>query len=286
LSKTKKHGVHQLAKGVRVTRVVFKFAYESELIDKPVRFGPTFKEPNKKTKRKAARETGKRYFDADELRGILKASTQPIRAMILLGINCGFGQTDIANLPTTAIDFETDWVSFPRPKTEIDRRCPLWLETLDALREAAKHRGQPKDDSDADCVFITRNRNRFVRMTPNDAPTKRARVDTVAPGFKRLMDSLGINGRHGFYALHHTFETIGRESRDQVAVDAIRGHSDPSMAANYRHPISDERLQDVSILPPGTAGTTDTESALKKPKIGGRKKARGFRGGESSGGKK
>ena len=245
LSKTKKHGVHQLGKGVRVTRMVFKFAYDSELIDKPVRFGPNFKEPNKKTKRKAARETGKRYFEADELRGILKESTQPLRAMILLGINCGFGQTDIANLPTTAIDFDTGWISFPRPKTEIDRRCPLWPETLDALREAAEHRGKPKNDADANCVFITRNGNRFVRMTPNDDPAKRTRVDTVAPGFKRLLNSLGINGRRGFYALRHTFETMGGESRDQVAVDAIMGHADPSMAANYRHRISDERLQDV-----------------------------------------
>jgi integrase len=245
LSKTKKHGVHQLGKGVRVTRMVFKFAYESELIDKPVRFGPNFKEPNKKTKRKAARESGKRYFEADELRGIVKASAPPIRAMILLGINCGFGQTDIANLPISAIDFEDGWVSFPRPKTEIDRRCPLWPETITALREAAEHRGTPKNDADADCVFITRNGNRFVRMTPNADPAKRSRVDTVAPSFKRLLILLGINGRRGFYGLRHTFETIGGESRDQVAVDAIMGHADPSMAANYRHHISDDRLRDV-----------------------------------------
>ena len=34
----------------------------------------------------------------------------------------------------------------------------------------------------------------------------------------------------GFYAFRHTFETIGGESRDQVAVNHIMGHADVSMA--------------------------------------------------------
>jgi integrase len=46
----------------------------------------------------------------------------------------------------------------------------------------------------------------------------------------------------GFYALRHTFETIGGESRDQVAVNHVMGHADASMAGVYRERISDERL--------------------------------------------
>ncbi len=242
-SLSRKFGVQQLSKSVRVTRMLFKFAYDSELIDRPPRLGPMFKEPNKKTKRKAARESGKRFFEADELRSIIQAAPQPLKAMILLGINCGFGQSDIANLPSSAI--EDGWIEFPRPKTEIERRCPLWPETIEALEEAAKYRGVSKDDADADCVFITREGRRFVRNVHHEEAAKRSRRDSVSPRFKNLLDSIGINGRRGFYALRHTFETFGGECRDQVAVDAIMGHSDPSMAANYRHRISDERLQDV-----------------------------------------
>ena len=36
--------------------------------------------------------------------------------MILLGINCGFGQTDISSLHEKALDLEGGWVTFPRPK--------------------------------------------------------------------------------------------------------------------------------------------------------------------------
>ena len=71
-------------------------------------------------------------FQAEEMRKILDSATQPLKAMILLGINCGFGATDISNLPLSAIDFKGGWVDFPRPKTEIAARCPLWPETVKA----------------------------------------------------------------------------------------------------------------------------------------------------------
>ena len=45
--------------------------------------------------------------------------------------------------------------------------------------------------------------------------------------------------------IRHTFETIGGESRDQVAVDAIMGHSREDMASVYRERIGDDRLQAV-----------------------------------------
>ncbi len=46
-----------------------------------------------------------------------------------------------------------------------------------------------------------------------------------------------------FYTLRHVFETIGGESRDQVAVDAIMGHERGEMAAHYRERISEDRLR-------------------------------------------
>jgi integrase len=60
------------------------------------------------------------------------------------------------------------------------------------------------------------------------------------------LDKLELHRRGlGFYALRHTFETIGGEFRDQVAVNAIMGHVDASMAAVYRERISDGRLKAV-----------------------------------------
>ena len=81
-----------------------------------------------------------------------------------------------------------------------------------------------------------------------------------------MMGRLGMNGRRGFYCCRHCFETYAGESKDQVAVDAIMGHVDSSMAANYRQGISDDRLRAVTEtvrawLWPNTAKATPTPQA-------------------------
>ena len=90
-------------------------------------------------------------------------------------------------------------------------------------------------------MFLTSRGNPFI--VSNDKSHK----DRVTIQFTRLLEELSIH-REGvsFYALRHTFETIAGESRDQVAVDAIMGHADPSMGAVYRERISDDRLKAVA----------------------------------------
>ena len=65
------------------------------------------------------------------------------------------------------------------------------------------------------------------------------------PPSAKLLKGLGINSHRNFYTLRHNFETIAGESKDQVAVDSIMGHVDPSMGAAYREKISDARLRAV-----------------------------------------
>ena len=186
-------------------------------------------------------------FEANELGRIIDACGVPLKAMVLLGINAGFGNTDCASLPLSAVDLKNGWINFPRPKTEIQRRIPLWPETTEALRDTIDQRPVAKSKDDADCVFLTSTGRRWVRVQPNKKdPSKSTPLDALSQKFARLLKSLNINGRRNFYALRHGFETIGGESRDQVAVNAVMGHVDSSMAATYRERISDERLQAVA----------------------------------------
>jgi integrase len=233
---------------------MFKYGYDAALIDKPIRFGPTFKRPATRIMRAHRQKIGKRMFEASELRAIIDAADQPLKAIILLGINCGFGNQDCGTLPQSALDLENGWVDFPRPKTAVERRCPLWPETVKALREAIEKRPKAKRAEHNKLTFITKyghpwaKKNGIVETKEGDVTKTTTPVDNpVTKEMRKLLDELKLyRPGLGFYALRHTFETVAGSSRDQVAVDHIMGHVDASMAGTYRESIEDKRLLDVT----------------------------------------
>jgi integrase len=228
-----------LGANIQKMRCVFKFASDNTLIPRPVVYGQAFKRPSKKTVRLDRARKGAKLFTADELRRLLGAAGTRLRAMILLAINCGLGNSDIGNLPLSALDLERGWLDYPRPKTGLARRAALWPETVVALREALAKRPAPKDPADAGLVFITKYGHRWHEDN-NERP--------LSMMFGQLLRSLGINGRHrlGFYTLRHTFRTVADEARDQPACDFVMGHEIPHMSSIYRETISDARLRGVA----------------------------------------
>lgn len=234
-----KWGPHRLAKIIQYVRSLFKHGFDAGLIDRPVRFGPGFNRPTKKTIRLHRAGQGLKLFTADEIRRLLNASGPAVKAMVLLGINCGFGNSDCGNLPLSALDLEGGWVNYPRPKTGINRRCALWPETVQALREARASRPEPKDLADAELMFITK----YGLSWAKDTSTNPVSQETA-----KLLKALHINGRKGlgFYTLRHVFRTVADESKDQPAVDFIMGHSRDDMASVYRERIEDARLKAVT----------------------------------------
>lgn len=243
----KGRGPTSLAGDVQRVRTIFKYAYEAGLIDRPVRHGPTFKRPGKAVLRKAKAARGDWTFEAKQICDMIDAAKPQLKAMILLGINCGMGNTDCSGLRERNIDLDGGWLDYPRPKTGIGRRCPLWPETVKAIRKAIDVRPNAADKADADRVFLTYTGRAWVRDADiNGGGKLRREADSLAESFRTLSRAVGTNQhRRGFYALRHTFETIAGDTTDQVAVDLIMGHSDPSMAATYRHRIDDKRLQKV-----------------------------------------
>lgn len=238
---TKRWGPLRVADFIQHVRSVFKHAFDAELIDRPVRFGPGFDRPSQKTLRLHRAKQGPKLFAAAELRQLIDAASPPLKAMILLATNAGYGNADCAMLPVDALDLDGAVLDFARPKTGVARRCPLWPETVDALREVLADRPKPRDGHD-DLVFLT------VRGTPWVSVREKDRTDLIAVHFAALVKKIGMNGKKGrsFYVIRHTHRTVADETRDQAACDRIMGHYDPTMAGIYREIISDARLKAVT----------------------------------------
>ena len=235
---SKRYGPVRLSNEIQRTRTVFKYGYECGLLAVPMRFGPTFKKPSKKVLRVHRAESGKKLFTADECRRVINAAGVPLRAMVLLGLNAGFGNGDCGRLPLSAIDLGGGWVAFFRPKTGLERKAKLWPETVVALREALAARPTPKDPADKDLAFVTKYGKAWASAGDSDA---------VSLMTGRLLRGLGIVRQGvGFYALRHTFRTVADGAKDANAIRLIMGHADDSIDANYTHQIDDARLVAVA----------------------------------------
>jgi integrase len=250
----KNWGPVRLANAITRVKSVFKYGTDNGLVERTIRYGSEFGKPDKAVMRRHRAAQPAKMFEAAELRtlidgALLAGESGPelvkpdpaLRAMILLGINCAFGNTDCAALTFEALDLDGGWGVYPRAKTGIARRCPLWPETVAALREAIAARPEPRDEADRERVFLTSRGNAYIHTTGD------YHKDQVAVQFTRLLGRLDAHRRGvGYYALRHTFRTVADELRDQPAIDLIMGHTDPSMAAHYRERIEDARLRAVA----------------------------------------
>jgi integrase len=243
--------------GNAITRVksVFKYALDNALLERVPRYGSEFKKPGKAVLRRHRAQNGERMLEADQIRALVNGAlvvgeggpelVRPgaqLRAMILLGVNCGFGNNDVATLPLSALDLGRGWIDYPRPKTGIARRCGLWPETAAALREVIATRPDHPVDGAKGLVFVTSRGTSWIHFTP-----KGGRIDNVTIHFTNLLRALGIHRDGlGFYTLRHVFRTVADAARDPVAIDLIMGHTDPSMGGHYRERVEDSRLQAVA----------------------------------------
>lgn len=179
-------------------------------------------------------------FKPAELRRIVDAADVQLKAMVLLGVNCGYGNNDVAKLPITALDLEGGWIDYPRPKTGVGRRCPLWPETVQALQVVLDRRRIASDHQHDGLVFLKPNGRPYSteKLGANEIGSRHCR---------KLLDKLGLY-RPGlsFYTLRHVFQTIADEAGDYIATRKIMGHADSSISDAYRERFPDERLRKVS----------------------------------------
>lgn len=243
-------GPVRLGNEIQRVRSVFRYATESGLIDKAILFGPGFKKPSAKTLRQNRAAKGIQLFTPKQIRALVKAADLNLRAMILLAINGGLGNTDVARMPIDALDLAAGWLNYPRPKTGMPRRIPLWPETIKELRAVVADR---KDG----LVFMGPKGGRYMSEAKNNQ---------LCHSMQELCEEVGISGRT-FYDLRRTFETVADNlSRDRDGVKAIMGHAPDSgdMSAVYRQNWFEDRLRGIVDKVHDWLFHADTDDGLKK----------------------
>jgi site-specific recombinase XerD len=174
---------------------------------------------------------GLKLFTAAQIHSILDESGLRMRAMLLLGINCGYHNSDVETISLASVvaAIKSGTIEHARSKTEVERACPLWQETVQALQAYVERR--PRTESKR--AFVLPD-GRNLSAINND----------VAKRFRAVRDAAQITDG-GFSWLRKTFATYASESQDQVAVNFIMGHVDSHISGVYRQLVRSKRLDKV-----------------------------------------
>ena len=221
---------------------------------RPVYKGSEFYFPAKREERAWKYENrqthGKVFFEAAQIRAILDAANPQMKAMVLLGINCGFENEEIGQLRRHQIKND-GWIEKLRGKTGEFRLCKLWPDTLQAIENY--ERPDPKDPSHDDRVFlVARSRRPYGHTFTSDGGTRPDPI--LSRQFKRITEDLGIYRVNlTWKALRKTFQTVAENELarkygqpDMIAIRLAMGHRDPSISANYREVVEPFRLERVA----------------------------------------
>lgn len=222
---------------VRVSAIV-NFAFKEGHVSTPIQTGIGFRRVGQKRLRKERAAKDGKFFEAAEIRKLLDIASPQMRAMILLGINAGYGNADCGRLTR---DMLVDgWIESHRAKTGIWRAAQLWPETIEALIAVLEKPRKNVPAEYADLVFLTRHKRPWW--------VEGASGDPISKEFTKLRETAGVfRSGVGFYALRHVTQTIGEQaaSHDSLAIKILMGHADNSISAEYREKYDREPIRIV-----------------------------------------
>ena len=223
---------------LRYTRAICKYANDIEATPHALNYSRSLALVPRKVIRKEQAKKPAKEFTAEECWRLLDAAGTPMRAFILLGLNCAYGTADIGRLEVSMIDFDNQWLGEMRGKTGEARGAWLWSETIEAIQAAIDAKPWTGNERLDSLAFLTKYRRPWWVDGSTNRPLQLA--------FGKIKKEVGIEKKGvGHYSLRHVFETVSGDLRDQQATNYVMGHDDPSMAAVYREGIDPARVKAV-----------------------------------------
>ena len=162
---------------LRTVKACLQWAYDEELIPslpRKMRNYSAIKLPDPKPQ----------SFTPDEVKAMFAVANDRMKLFLLLGLNLGYTQVDIATLDHSMIDWKTGLVTRPRHKTGQDQQAKLWPLTLRLLREHAT-------DSKTGPVLLAESGQPLLsdKIKTDGNGT---RTDSIRLAYGRLQDALNM----------------------------------------------------------------------------------------------
>ena len=168
-----------------------------------------------------------RTFTVVELSTLYASADERVRLWMLLALNCGWTQIDIATMAREHLHLEDDppYADRNRGKSGIYGRWYLWPETVAAIQTALK--GAPRGKS----VALLKNRRGNELLCANE---NGAKTDAIAQAWRRLRQNVGFNERGmSFKHLRKTGSQMIRNIAGQELSEAYLAHSDRTTGKHY-----------------------------------------------------
>ena len=133
----------------------------------------------------AAPEQTVEVFTVDEVRRLIEGAGEPLRLHLLLMLNCGMQQSDIAELRHDEVDWEAGRIERKRSKTKKHRNVPkvvyqLWPETFELLKAHRSHHPE----------LVLTNRNGSPLLVQRIVEGKVKKTDNIRSAYRRLVAKL------------------------------------------------------------------------------------------------
>lgn len=174
------------------------------------------------------------FFTKDEITAMYEEAPGKVRLYILLGLNCGYGQTDISTLRHDHITEDENGVltiTRYREKTrkrKIVQSHRLWPRTARLLKLYMTN------SDEHELALIGAKGNPLLTKTIKEDGRPHT-VDSIKLAFNRVRRACKINGKRGFYTLRKTgANAIEKQYQEHPHLsDLYLAHSDKSMKVHY-----------------------------------------------------
>jgi integrase len=167
-------------------------------------------------------------FTTEEIKTLIENASDRTKLYVLLMLNCGMTQKDIADLKRPEVDWVAGRITRKRSKTGNFRSVPtvsyrLWPETFRLLKQ--------EQNGDADTVLLNENGGRLWLEQLGDGEKYR-KNDNVKNAFHRLCRKTGI--QKPLKSLKKTSATLIRGSARFAGLEGLfLGHAPLSMADRH-----------------------------------------------------